>query len=28
MGQLDVLVLWPLAKLRGVSVIWDGFLSL
>ena len=28
MGQLDVLVLWPFAKLRGVPVVWDAFLSL
>lgn len=28
MGHLDVLVLWPFAKLRGVPVIWDAFLSL
>jgi glycosyltransferase involved in cell wall biosynthesis len=28
MGQLDVLVMWPLAKLRGVPVVWDAFLSL
>ena len=28
MGQLDVLVLWPLAKLRGVPIVWDAFLSL
>jgi glycosyltransferase involved in cell wall biosynthesis len=28
MGQLDVLVLWPFAKLRGVPVVWDVFLSL
>jgi len=28
MGQLDVLVLWPFAKLRGTPVIWDAFLSL
>jgi glycosyltransferase involved in cell wall biosynthesis len=27
-GQLDVLVLWPLAKLRGVPIVWDAFLSL
>lgn len=27
-GHLDVLVLWPLAKLRGVPVIWDAFLSI
>jgi len=28
LGQLDVLVIWPLAKLRGVPVVWDAFLSL
>ncbi len=28
MGHLDVLVLWPFAKLRGVPVVWDAFLSL
>jgi glycosyltransferase involved in cell wall biosynthesis len=28
MGHLDVLVLWPFAKLRGVPVIWDAFLSI
>lgn len=28
MGHLDVLVLWPLAKWRGVPVIWDAFVSL
>jgi len=28
LGQLDVLVLWPFAKLRGVPVVWDVFLSL
>jgi glycosyltransferase involved in cell wall biosynthesis len=28
LGQLDVLVLWPFAKLRSVPVIWDAFLSL
>jgi len=28
MGQLDVLVMWPFAKLRGVPIIWDAFLSL
>ena len=27
-GPLDVLVLWPFAKLRGQRVIWDMFLSL
>lgn len=28
MGQVDVLVLWLFARLRGVPVIWDAFLSL
>lgn len=28
MGQLDVLILWPFAKLRGIPVVWDAFLSL
>lgn len=28
MGQLDVLILWPFAKLRGVPIVWDAFLSL
>jgi len=28
MGQLDVLVLWPFAKLRGMPMVWDAFLSL
>jgi len=28
MGQLDVLVLWPFAKLRGTPMVWDAFLSL
>lgn len=28
MGHLDVLVLWPFAKLRRVPVIWDAFMSL
>ena len=27
-GQLDVLILWPFAKLRGVPIVWDAFLSL
>lgn len=27
-GHLDVLVLWPFARLRGVPVLWDAFLSL
>jgi hypothetical protein len=28
MGNLDVLVLWPFARMRGTPVIWDMFLSL
>lgn len=28
MGQLDVLILWPFAKIRGVPIVWDAFLSL
>ncbi len=28
MGQLDVLVLWPFARLRRAPVVWDAFLSL
>jgi glycosyltransferase involved in cell wall biosynthesis len=28
MGHLDVLVLWPFAKLRGAYIVWDAFLSL
>ncbi len=28
LGHLDVLVIWPFAKLRGVPLVWDAFLSL
>jgi glycosyltransferase involved in cell wall biosynthesis len=28
MGNFDVLVLWPFAKLRGARIVWDAFLSL
>jgi glycosyltransferase involved in cell wall biosynthesis len=28
LGQIDVLVLWPFARLRRVPVAWDQFLSL
>lgn len=28
LGQIDVLVLWPFAKLRGVPIVWDAFISL
>jgi len=27
-GNLDVILLWPLAKLRGAKICWDMFLSL
>lgn len=27
LGQLDVLVLYPFARLRGVRVVWDQFIS-
>jgi glycosyltransferase involved in cell wall biosynthesis len=28
MGHLDVLVLWPFAKARGIPIVWDAFISL
>lgn len=28
LGHLDVLVLWPFARLRGVPIVWDAFISL
>ncbi len=28
LGQLDVLVVWPLAWLRGEKIAWDAFISL
>ncbi len=28
LGQLDVLVLWPFAKIRRVPIVWDAFISL
>ena len=28
MGQLDVLVMWPFARLRGVTIVWDALMSL
>lgn len=28
MGHLDVLLLWPFARLRGIPVVWDAFISL
>lgn len=28
LGNLDVLILWPFARLRRVPIVWDAFLSL
>jgi len=28
LGQIDVLILWPFAKLRRTPIVWDAFLSL
>jgi glycosyltransferase involved in cell wall biosynthesis len=28
LGHLDVLILWPFARLRGVPIMWDAFMSL
>ena len=28
MGLIDVLVIWPFARLRGAPIVWDAFLSL
>jgi hypothetical protein len=28
LGQLDVLILWPFARLRGTRIVWDAFISL
>ena len=28
MGNLDILVLWPFAKMRGAKICWDVFISL
>ena len=28
MGQLDALIIWPFAKLRGIPVVWDVLMSL
>jgi glycosyltransferase involved in cell wall biosynthesis len=28
LGHLDVIILWPFARLRRVPVVWDAFLSL
>ncbi len=27
-GQLDLVMLWPFAKMRGAPIVWDAFLSL
>jgi glycosyltransferase involved in cell wall biosynthesis len=28
LGHLDVLILWPFARARGIPIVWDAFLSL
>jgi len=28
LGQLDVLILWPFARMRRIPIVWDAFLSL
>lgn len=28
MGHLDTIIIWPFAKLRGVPLVWDAFLSI
>ncbi len=28
MGFIDVLILWPFAKLRGEAIVWDAFISI
>ena len=28
LGQIDVLVLWPFARARGVAIVWDAYISL
>lgn len=28
LGHLDVIMIWPFAKLRGAPLVWDAFLSL
>ncbi len=28
LGHLDVFMLWPFAKLRGIPIVWDAFISL
>ena len=28
LGQFDVLLLWPFARLRGIPIVWDAFISL
>jgi glycosyltransferase involved in cell wall biosynthesis len=28
MGHIDVIILWPFAKLKGIPIVWDAFLSL
>ncbi|QBY03451.1 glycosyltransferase [Thalassotalea sp. HSM 43] len=28
LGHIDVLILWPFAKIKGVPIVWDAFISL
>ncbi len=28
LGHIDIFFLWPIAKIRGVPIVWDAFLSL
>lgn len=28
LGHLDIFVLWPFARLRGIPIVWDAFISL
>lgn len=28
LGHLDILVLWPFARFRGIPIVWDAFISL
>lgn len=28
LGHLDVLILWPFAKLKGTPIVWDAFISM
>ncbi|MBE7214632.1 glycosyltransferase [Shewanella benthica] len=28
LGHLDIFVLWPFARIRGIPIVWDAFISL